>query len=394
MSTFAHLPRLREEVWRYVLCLLFSTLAVLMTFASGIYSGPGWLVLDMIIGCTGFVVIHWRRRWPMLVAVPMMLLMTVSASLAGPAVLALMSVATRRRWGQILTLLMLAVFSLTTFEVLLTSLEMREPASEQPLWAVIVASLVFFSGVVAWGLYVGSRRELLRSLVIRAESAEAEQAAQFARARADERTAIARDMHDVLAHRLSMATLHAGGLAYRADLDPDEVRASGEVIRASTHEALVELRQTLTMLREDGSEPDRPQPVLTELPALIEESRAAGMRLEEAVAVDLDAVPVSMGRTMYRVAQELLTNARKHAPGSRVDLRLQGEPGGQLQLSVQNPIAVTVADSAPPAAISAPPSGFGLIGIGERLRIAGGDFSYGPTADGRFVARASIPWPA
>lgn len=387
MSISVHPPRLREEVWRYLLCLLVSALTLLVTFASGLYSSPGWLVLDLVIGLAGFVVVHWRRRWPMLVAVPLTLLMTVTASLAGPAVLALMSVATRRRWGQILTLLVLAVLSLTAFEVL-------EPTADQPLWAALVVSLVFFSGVVAWGLYVGSRRELLRSLVVRAESAEAEQAAQFARARADERTAIARDMHDVLAHRLSMATLHAGGLAYRSDLDPDEVRTSAEVIRASTHEALVELRQTLTMLREDGSEPDRPQAVLTELPALIEESRAAGMRLEAVVPVVLDTVPVSMGRTMYRVAQELLTNVRKHGPASRVDLRLQGAPGGQLQLSVQNPIAVTAAEPAPSAVTSAPSSGFGLIGIGERVRIAGGDFSYGPIADGRFVARASIPWPA
>lgn len=387
MSTSVHPPRLREEVWRYLLCLLFSALTVLATFASGLYSSPGWLVLDVVVGLAGFVVVHWRRRWPMLVAVPLTLLMPVTASIAGPAVLALMSVATRRRWGQILTLSVLAVLSLTALEVL-------APAADQPWWTVLATSVVFYSGVVAWGLYVGSRRELLRSLVVRAESAEAEQAAQFARARADERTAIARDMHDVLAHRLSMATLHAGGLAYRADLNPDEVRASAEVIRTSTHEALVELRQTLTMLREDGNEPDCPQPVLTELPALIAQSRAAGMPLEAVVPVDLDAVPVSMGRTMYRVAQELLTNVRKHAPGSRVELRLQGEPGGQLQLSVQNPVAVTGAEPEPSAITSAPPSGFGLIGIEERVRIAGGDFSYGPTPDGRFVAQASIPWPA
>ena len=131
-------------------------------------------------------------------------------------------------------------------------------------------------------MYIGSRRELLATLRERADTAEAEQAARVAQARTAERAQIAREMHDVLAHRISLVTMHAGALTYREDLTADEMRATAAVIQENSHQAMVELREVLGLLR-DGpgdSAPELPQPSAVDLPALLDEARASGMRIE------------------------------------------------------------------------------------------------------------------
>ena len=161
--------------------------------------------------------------------------------------------------------------------------------------------------------------------------AEAEQELRVEQVRYAERTRIAREMHDVLAHRISLLSLHAGALEFRPDAPPEEVARAAAVIRASAHQALEDLRAVIGVLRDgaDGEAPQPPQPTLAALPGLLEESRAAGMLLHADVRLgDLAAVPDAIGRHALRIVQEALTNARKHATSAAVDLRRRGRAGG------------------------------------------------------------------
>ena len=210
-------------------------------------------------------------------------------------------------------------------------------------------------------MYIGSRRELLARLRERAETTESEQAARLAQARTAERTRIAREMHDVLAHRISMVTTYAGALSYRDDLTPEQVRETAGIIQENSHQALVELRQVLGVLREDSgdADPERPQPSAVDLPGLVDDARESGMN----IAADLgpvDAIPDLLGRTAYRVVQEGLTNARKHAPNTLVTVGLEGGPDDGLTIAVRNPIHIGTCST---SQLRAPPHG--PVGAGD-----------------------------
>jgi signal transduction histidine kinase len=199
-------------------------------------------------------------------------------------------------------------------------------------------------------------------------------------------------MHDVLAHRLSLLATYAGAIEYRPDAPPEQVARAAGVVRAGAHQALDELREVITVLREDDGDGDgaeRPQPGLADLPRLVEESRDAGARiqLDDRVA-DPAALPGAAGRTAYRVVQEGLTNARKHAPGEPVQVVIDGRPGGGLLIEIRNPV---VNGHAARPVIGG--SGTGLIGLTERVRLAGGELDH-QAADGEFRLSARLPWPA
>jgi signal transduction histidine kinase len=195
-------------------------------------------------------------------------------------------------------------------------------------------------------------------------------------------------MHDVLAHRISLLSLHAGALEYRPDAPPAEIEATAAVVRESAAAALEELRDVIGVLREGtDSEARPPQPTLTDLPALIEESRAAGMRIE--AELDLageEEGGASVGRTAYRIVQEGLTNARKHAPGTLVSVRVAAGAAG-IEIEVRNRAPLS-----PPPEPALPGAGSGLIGLGERVDLAGGTLVHAVDADGDFVLTATLPW--
>ena len=142
--------------------------------------------------------------------------------------------------------------------------------------------------MLAWGMYIGSRRELLWTLRDRAERAEAEQELRVEPGTANERARIAREMHDVLAHRISLIAMHAGALAYRTDLTAEEMRETAELIQAKSHEALTDLRQVLGVLRDDDRRPapSGPQPTFGDLPALVLEARGGRHAVEYDDRVD------------------------------------------------------------------------------------------------------------
>jgi signal transduction histidine kinase len=258
-------------------------------------------------------------------------------------------------------------------------------------WLLLIA--LAHAALVGWGALGQARHALLVSLRERARRAEAEQGRLVAEARMAERTRLAREMHDVLAHRLSLLATYAGALEYRPDASPEQRAQAAGVIREVVHQALEELRDVIILLRGDESDGDgvpegRPQPVLADVPGLVEESRQAGadVRVRDDVA-DPAALPAALGRAAYRVVQEALTNARKHAAGRPVELVLEGRPGTRLVIDVRNPLRDP--DGArPPLG-----TGTGLAGLTERVRLAGGRLDHEATAAGEFRLRAWLPWP-
>lgn len=247
---------------------------------------------------------------------------------------------------------------------------------------------VSYAALIGWGAQSQARQALVKSLRDRARRAEDEQARRIAEARTGERTKIAREMHDVLAHRLSLLAAYAGALEFRPDAPPEELARASGVIRAGAHEALEELREVIGVLRDDASGPDRdrPQPTFADVPRLLDESRAAGTPVELDDRLAGATVPDTLGRTVYRVVQEGLTNARKHAPGEPVTVVLDGVPGGRLAVELVNRTVL-------PAATPVPGSGTGLVGLQERVQLAGGRFEQ-RSGQGRFRVRAVLPWPA
>ena len=206
-------------------------------------------------------------------------------------------------------------------------------------------------------------------------------------ARAAERRRIAREMHDVLAHRLSLLSVHAGALEFHAAAPAEEVAEAAGVIRESAKMALEELRGVIGVLREDGGESPTqpPQPTLADLAALVEESRAAGMRVMAEIELGDAAPSAAVGRTAYRIAQEGLTNARKHAPGAAVTLVIRA-PAGNLEVEVRSLASVAVPADAP-----LPGAGTGLVGLAERVALADGELEHGVDGEGAFVLRARLP---
>jgi signal transduction histidine kinase len=156
------------------------------------------------------------------------------------------------------------------------------------------------------------------------------------------------------------------------------------------HTALQELRDVIGLLREESDEepPQPPQPTIAQIPSLVAESRAAGMnvRLSDSSFEEGD-IPAAVGRTAYRVVQEGLTNARKHAPGAAVEVRISAEPES-LQIEVASRPAVGVSAEARVTPVGA---GTGLVGLTERVALTGGELAFGPNDSGDFVLRASLP---
>ena len=258
-------------------------------------------------------------------------------------------------------------------------------------WLVLV--VVAHAGLLGWGAFGRARAALIVSLCERAERAEAEQGRRVAEARVLERNRIAREMHDVLAHRLSLIATYAGALEYRPDLAPDQLAKAAGVIRTGVHQALGELRDVLAVLRDSGPDDcgDGPQPVYGDLPRLLDEARDAGTPVELTDrTVSAEKLPITMSRTVYRVVQEGLTNARKHASGRPVSLALAGEPGGRLTIELSNPAGPPHPAGREDPAIQG--SGTGLIGLTERVRLAGGGIEHGLSGS-EFRLHAWLPFP-
>ncbi|MDF9811212.1 histidine kinase [Streptomyces sp. SPB162] len=395
----------RAPVWRFLLAAGLGG-AAWITQAAVLLSEPlspartdrvgAALFLDLLLGAVALALLPLRRRYPPAVACLLVALAPLSVSGLGAMTMAVVSMATFRRRGWIALVGALAAVGAAVAAGLYRP--WLSPAVDSGAYSVagnVVVTLLIFAAAVATGYYAAARRELLASLRERALTAERERALAAQAARDAERTRIAREMHDDLAHRISLVALHAGALTFREDLSRAETAATAQTIQTNAQLALTELRQVLGVLRSGQSTgAERSQPTLAELPALLADAREAGSvvqldtsGLPGGTGPDLSAITGSLSLTSFRIVQEALTNARKHAPGAPVAVRLAGMPGEQLRIEVRNPVGL-------PAGAPLPSAGVGLVGLGERAELVGGALRFGVEEGGDFAVRARLPWPA
>jgi len=376
-----------QTTWRNVVALTIGV-GLWLSVAEQQQAHAGWLPLvDLLGGLVAAVLYQFRRRWPFAVAMAGAVIAFFSISSSGYGMLAFISLCTRRRWIEMIPVAVVSVISGQVFYE-------TQPEQEGNWITTLVFGIAFAAVAMAIGMYIGARRDLIASLKDRAERAEREQELQVARAQAEERTRIAREMHDVLAHRMSLVAMHAGALSYRDDLSPQETRDTAAIIAANSHRALTDLREILGVLRDAAAGPldeaaaHRPQPTLCDLDELIADERSAGSRVTvRNELAESDEVPASIGRAAYRLVQEGLTNARKHAPDTQVTVTVAGAAGIGLNVEVSNPLRVGTAPAPEP-----PGAGMGLLGLAERVTLAKGRFEHGRTPGDRFVVRAWLPW--
>ncbi|WP_317443776.1 sensor histidine kinase [Streptomyces collinus] len=284
-------------------------------------------------------------------------------------------------------------------------------------FAAIATSLGLTAPPVLLGLYVGARRRLMESLRERADSLErelqllAERAEERAEwARNEERTRIAREMHDVVAHRVSLMVVHAAALQAVARKDPEKAVKNAALVGDMGRQALTELREMLGVLRAGEDKGRRAAavplvavgvaaaqaasravdeaegPCLSELEELVGQSAAAGMVVALSVEGEARGYAAEVEQTAYRVVQEALTNVHKHAAGAKTYVRL-AHRGAEIAMQVENEPPEPGSGSA----ARLPSGGNGLLGMRERVLALGGVFVSGPTDAGGFRVSAVIP---
>lgn len=337
-----------------------------------------YAVLNGAVGLAAVTALIWRRRFPRSVA-----LITFAATAAAPlaggaAVVGVFTLASRLDRRQALALAGLSVAPAALGMILFPDVQSGQAVSA---FVGVVLTLAAYG----WGLAVRSRTLLVASLAERAERAESEQRARVDAARRAERTRIASEMHDVLAHRLSLLSLQAATLESRPDHTPDGRAETARLIRTNAHLALQDLRTVIGVLRDGGGDDLTPQPTAADIPNLVGECRAAGMQVDAAVA-DATSIPLDLGRHAYRVAQEGLTNARKHAPDKPVRLVVAGAAGRGLTIEVINRTDASAVPSRVPGA------GVGLVGLRERIELVGGTLEVDRAEPDVHRLRAWIPW--
>ena len=253
--------------------------------------------------------------------------------------------------------------------------------------AVVFTDYVFPLGFTVAAYLAGrglrTRTRLTEELHEAAAQAQEAHEAEVARAAAEERRRIAREMHDVVAHSVSVMVVQAGGARRILDRDPQRAVEAAARIEEVGRAALTEMRRLLGVLHHGDEEPGRaPQPTLRELDALIARSRAAGLPVTLAVEGSPRALPAGKDLAAYRVVQEALTNAIKHASGAPTSVIVRWEPSA-LELEIVDTGAGTV--------VNGNGSGHGLVGMEERMRLYDGSLRAGARPGGGFGVIARLP---
>lgn len=373
-----------------LLCVFASAMAVLAWAVAASESGQvtGDLLFWLLtLGLAGSALLWWRRRHPVRVALALVGAYALTDFVFVAVLLATGTVAAYR--SRAVTAKVGALFALAYVPFSLWG-----PDDSTSAAAANAFNVALIAGAAWIGRMLGSRRDLVASLRAQALAAEAAAQERTGRLRAMERERIAREMHDVLAHRISMVSLHAGALKIRTDLPRDEVERAADTIHRSAHQAMEDLREILDVLRV-GTDSDgtilRPQPALSDLDRLFAECRAAGMTLDIDDRLAGSEAPSTLGRTVYRVVQEGLTNCRKHAPGETVQILLERTKDDELHIWLHN--ALVRRRDTP----LLPGSHYGLVGLAERLELTGGRLEHGIRRDAvgevAFHLEAWIPWP-
>ncbi len=363
---------------------------------------PGWRAgVGFFVAVGAAIALCWRHRNPALVTGIAVLPPLVFITDALAALIAMAALAAGRR-DHVLWIGAAGVYAATAVAVghdarrhvdyspvqWVFGAQAEADRVDVPLLAVLLIAAVMTAIPVGVGLLLGAKRDLTRS-----EQTGQELLAEMTRQ--EERSRIAREMHDVLGHRLSLLSLQAGAL----EVGRDQVRAAevARTVRGTARQALDDLRHVIGVLR-DGQgfavrdsqgRPSEPRPpTLPDLPDLIANSRRSGLAVNVTVLLDDAAsAPAPLGAAAYRIVQESLTNVLRHASGAAAEVSVRGGPGVGLTLEVANPLP----DAGPAEPMSG--SGTGLAGIAERASMLGGKVSAGPTDKGYFVVAAWLPWP-
>lgn len=335
----------------------------------------------VILSCAATASLWWRHRWPVGVALALVIPAALTEAVGGAELVVIYTVACSRSWRVAAGVGALHVAASLVFA--------KAFMAADEFVANGILSVAFLSIPMAWGIIVKARREVIDSLRERAERAEYFALERADRVRGQERERIAREMHDALAHRISMVSLHAGALEVRSGADRAEIEAIAATIRASAHGALDDLREILGVLRSEEDGPSmRPGSGIAEIPALLDAVRAAGVVVEYENALPSDVeVQGTLSRNVFRVVQEGLTNAGKHAFGAAVYIRVAVD-GECLAVSLTNTLGESRTEL--------PGAHTGLIGLAERTALAGGRLAHGVrVGDGpaRYVLEAWLPWP-
>ncbi|MFK0187890.1 sensor histidine kinase [Streptomyces rubiginosohelvolus] len=257
------------------------------------------------------------------------------------------------------------------------------------LWAdqSYLTAIIVWTFALVLGLWSGNRRRLLHALAADVEHLRVEAQLREDTARIAERSRIAAEMHDVLAHRLSLIALHTGVLATKNDALPQPVVERLALLRTTSTQALGDLRDVLGALR--GPDPTQTgtelRPILREVQELVDEARRAGQRIGMTTEGDPEQAPTTHRLAVYRIVQEALTNARKHADGALVTVRIDYRPPATW-VEVTN----TPGTSGSAGEVD---SGYGLVGLRERVTALGGHLSTGPAGAGTWRLSARIPQP-
>jgi signal transduction histidine kinase len=335
-------------------------------------------ITALLVYAVASAALYWRRRAPLAVLGVALVAWALTlgdsySQIGGVAIIALYSAgryATEDRWGQVGVAAAIAVVSIDL---------LNDPA---PWGEAVFGGVVMF---VAW--YVGRRLRLRQE---RTTQLRREQAAEARRIVVEERTRIARELHDVVAHRVSLMTVQAGAAKAVAAKDPEGALRAMAAVEEAGRQALDELRHLLGVLRpETGLDGLGPQPGLADLPRLVEQIRGAGLDVSLATDGVAAGLPARVDLFAYRIVQEALTNVLKHAgPGAHAEVRLGTEPGG---------IVIEVLDDGkglePPSASAGPfrSAGHGIVGMRERALLLGGTLDARPRPGRGFQVVAHLP---
>jgi signal transduction histidine kinase len=345
-------------------------------------AGSRWWVAPLLL--VPAVALLWRRTRPLATVIGVYLPIALHALVSGDGGIGLYVV-----WPGWVSLYALAVYGsrrqlLLGIGFALAGILVHDYNDPQAWEAGAAATmwweLAMFVAPLIGGVVAGSRRA--RTLATEKALVEAEARAAVG----EERARIARELHDVVTHHVNLVVLQAMAASGMLDRDPERVREPLRVIESSGREALTEMRRLLGVLREDDAErPLAPQPGVADVDALVGSARTAGLSVGLAVSGTPRRLPAGLALTVYRIVQEALTNAARHAAGSRVGVSLRYEPE-----SVE--VAV-VDDGGEQVEHGAPGGGRGLLGMRERVAVFAGTLETGPSADGGFAVHARLPAP-
>jgi signal transduction histidine kinase len=360
-----------------------SAIVVLAAFAGGLAllygvlsQGPteGWRVVDVCAGAVACLLLLARNRHPLATGLVLAGAAAVVATAGVANMVALYFVARRRPLPVAIGVAVADVVAGWVFWLVYPG--------NSGISLTLTVNIAIAAAVTAWGALMQSQRALLDMYRERAERAERERALREEHIRVTERARIAREMHDVVAHRISLVALHAGGLEVAPRPGEDDIRDAAGLIRTSAVQALNELRSAIGILREDEPR-SLEQPGLDRVADLVEQARSAGQEVALSVDPALRGEPAQAGRDVYRIVQEGLTNARKHAPAAAVSVSV-ARSGEDVEVEVRN--------ARTEGSLGVPGSSSGLIGLVERATLAGGTLSHGFSDRGEFELKARLPW--